>query len=85
MIAGNLSKVRTIEKAFEIVPIGSECADVFGMLKASLKKTGKILDDFDLIIAACAMTGNLTLVTNNTKHFGRIDGLKLANWTSYPP
>jgi len=29
----------------------------------------KGMDDFDLIIALCAMTNNLTLVTNNTKHF----------------
>ena len=61
-----------------------EFTDIFWMLKASLKKSGKILDDFDLIIAACAMTNNLTLVTNNTKHFSRIDSLKL-NWMSYPP
>ncbi len=54
------------------------------MLKASLKKTGMLLDDFDLIIASSAMTDNLTLVTNNTKHFSRIDGLKLTNWTVYP-
>jgi len=33
-----------------------------------------LLDDFDLIIASCAMINNLTLVTNNTKHFKRIEG-----------
>ncbi len=83
-ITGNLSKVRTIENAFEIISADRECAEIFGMLKASLKKTGMLLDDFDLIIASCAMTKNLTLVTNNTKHFSRIDGLKLTNWTVYP-
>ena len=83
-IAGNLSKVRTIENAFEIISVNSDCAEIFGMLKASLKKSGMLLDDFDLITAACAMTNNLTLVTNNTKHFRRIDGLKLTNWTVYP-
>ena len=84
-ITGNLSKVRTIENAFEIISVNSECAEILGMLKASLKKSGMLLDDFDLIIASCAMTNNLTLVTNNTKHFSRIDGLKLTNWTVYPP
>lgn len=83
-ITGNLSKVRKIENAFEIISTGSECAEIFGMLKASLKESGNLLDDFDLIIASCAMTNNLTLVTNNIKHFGRIDGLKLTNWTVYP-
>jgi predicted nucleic acid-binding protein len=83
-ITGNLSKVRTIENAFEIISVNSECAEIFGMLKTSLEKSGMLLDDFDLIIASCAMTNNLTLVTNNTKHFSRIDGLKLTNWTVYP-
>jgi len=42
------------------------------------------LDDFDLIIASCAMAHNLTLVTNNVVHFSRIDGLRLTNWTVFP-
>lgn len=83
-VAGNLAKIRRIENSFEIVSIGKESAQIFGMLKASLKKSGSPLDDFDLLIASCAMTHNLTLVTNNTKHFSRIDGLKLTNWTIYP-
>jgi predicted nucleic acid-binding protein len=81
---GKLAKVRAIENGFEIISVSSECAEIFGMLKASLKKSGSSLDDFDLIMASCAMTSNLTLVTNHVKHFERIDGLKLANWTVYP-
>jgi hypothetical protein len=50
------------------------------MLKATLEKSGTRLDDFDLIIAACAMAHNLTLVTNNIVHFKRIERLKLTNW-----
>jgi len=83
-ITANLSKVRKIENAFEIVSTGSESAEIFGILKATLKKSGNLLDDFDLIIASCAMANNLTLVTNNIKHFRRIDGLKLTNWNVCP-
>jgi len=42
------------------------------------------LDDFDLIIASCALANNMTLVTNNVRHFARIKGLKITNWTIYP-
>jgi len=49
-----------------------------------LEKLGTPLDDFDLILAACAIGYNMTLVTNNVKHFERIEGLKLTNWTVYP-
>jgi predicted nucleic acid-binding protein len=79
-VAGNLSKIKIIEKNFEIIPTGTEVVDIFGMIKAELKRSGNPLDDFDLVIAACAMTHNLTLVSNNTRHFERIQGLKLDNW-----
>ncbi len=82
--AGNLAKVKTLEQATEIVPIGMETAELFGMLKAQLEDRGERLDDFDLIIGACALAHNLTLVTNNTGHFKHIADLKLANWCEYP-
>ncbi|MBF0202584.1 MAG: hypothetical protein HQK66_15010 [Desulfamplus sp.] len=42
-----------------------------------------IIDDADLFIAACALSTEATLVTNNTKHFKRIEELQLQNWSSY--
>jgi predicted nucleic acid-binding protein len=80
-VTGNLAKIRTIENAFEIISTGRESAEIFGMLKASLEKSGTPLDDFDLIIASCALSHNLILVTNNIKHFDRVEGLRLTNWT----
>jgi predicted nucleic acid-binding protein len=80
-ITANLAKVRRIEEAFNILPADFPVAETFGMLKSDLEFKGTPLDDFDLIIAASALTSNLTLVTNNQKHFSRIEGLKLDNWT----
>ena len=83
-VAGNLAKVRRLENSFEIILTDKDSAEIFGMLKASLEKSGTPLDDFDLLIASCALSHNLILITNNIKHFDRIEGLKLANWTVYP-
>ena len=80
-LSSNLAKVRTIESTFEIIPNGKESAENFGILKALLEKSGTRLDDFDLIIASCALAHNLTLVTHNIKHFSRIEGLKMTNWS----
>jgi tRNA(fMet)-specific endonuclease VapC len=80
-VSGNLAKIKTIESSIEIIPTGKESAEIFGRLKASFQKKGTSLDDFDLIIASCALANNLVLVTNNTKHFKRIESLKLDNWT----
>ena len=76
----NLAKVRRIENNFDILPVDFAIAETFGMIKATLEIKGTPLDDFDLAIAACALAYNLTLVTNNEKHFQRVEGLKLANW-----
>ncbi len=84
-IASNLAKIKTLEISFQIIPISEESAGIFGMTKAQLEKAGSPLDDFDLIIASCALSNNLVLVTNNVRHFQRIEGLKLTNCTEYPP
>jgi tRNA(fMet)-specific endonuclease VapC len=81
-VAGNLARVRALEKNAKIWDLGPDVAQVFGALKARLEADGNRLDDFDLAIAALAMSEGLTLVTNNTAHFGRIDGLRLENWAS---
>jgi tRNA(fMet)-specific endonuclease VapC len=80
----NLAKVRAIEEAFEVVPLGSECVATFGLLKAQLERQGTPLDDFDLMLAAVSLAHNLTLVSNNLRHFRRIEGLALENWAADP-
>ena len=80
-IESNLAKIKTLENSLEIVPLDKESAEVFGIYKSKLEKMGTPLDDFDLILASCALARNMTLVSNNIRHFERIEGLKLANWT----
>lgn len=83
-VESNLAKIKTLENALEIIPLGKESAEIFGIYKSKLETVGTALDDFDLVLASCALAHNLTLVTNNIRHFERIEGLKLANWTIYP-
>jgi len=53
----------------------------YARIKAALELKGTpIHDDFDLLIAATALHNDLTLVTDNTKHFVNFDGLKVENW-----
>ena len=46
----------------------------------SLDRKGEKIEDFDLLIAATALSLNYVLVTNNTKHYKRLEGLQLENW-----
>ena len=81
-VASNMGKIKRIEDAVEIIALGRESAEIYAMLKADLEKVGTPLDDFDLILAACALSHDLVLVTNNVKHFQRIQGLKYVNWAN---
>jgi len=47
---------------------------------ADLWKKRFTVDDADILIAAFCMVNNYTLVTDNIKHFGVIDGLTFENW-----
>ena len=51
-----------------------------GALADSFTLKGKIIDEFDMVIAGHAMSEGLTVVTDNLKHFGRIPGLNVENW-----
>jgi len=65
---------------FEIMSI-YPALDVFAFEKARLKKLGLRLDDFDLLIGSTAIHYDLVLVTNNVKHFERMQRLNIENWT----
>lgn len=51
-----------------------------GEIYASLKKSGNLLNDADILIASIVKEHGAVLITNNEYHFKRIDGLKVENW-----
>lgn len=64
----------------EILPFNGEAAYRYGQIRAFLEEKGKSIGAMDMLIAAHALSASMTLVTNNTKEFGRIPGLRLENW-----
>jgi len=56
----------------------------FASEKARLWSIGQKIADFDLLIGATAVYHGLVLVTNNTKHFERMQSLRLENWMQIP-
>jgi len=63
-----------------VVSFDEAVAAQFGSVAATLVRQGTPIGDFDALIAAHALALDLTLVTNNTKHFSRVDGLRIDNW-----
>jgi predicted nucleic acid-binding protein len=76
----NLARLEVLLSALIILPFDDAAGRRFGVLRAELEARGKPLDDLDLQIASIAIENNFPLVTNNTKHFKRVDGLQLLNW-----
>ena len=66
----------------EIVQFDENAASFYGNLRATLERSGQIIGAMDLLIAAHALSLNLTLVTNNTKEFNRVQNLTLENWVT---
>lgn len=62
-----------------ILGIDEEICKRFGQLRGSLRQKGKLVGDFDLMIAASALRHNLTLLTNNRRHFEAIEGLRIES------
>jgi len=77
----NTAVIYRIKELFPIIHIDLPIIETFSDLKAKREKSGKPLDDFDLLIASTALTNNLTIVTNNEKHFSQIKGLTVENWS----
>lgn len=72
--------IDTFVATLAVAPFDSAAADRFGPVAAALRRAGTPIGGFDTLIAAHALALNLTLLTNNTKHFDRVAGLKTENW-----
>lgn len=76
----NLKRLEALFDSIRVLDYDLKSSTIFGQEKARLRKAGQPLMDLDLMIAAVAKRYKLILVTNNHKHFERIQGLKLENW-----
>ena len=77
----NLGKVHRIADIFPVIEISMTIIDTFAHLKADLNAKGIVVDEFDLLIGATALSMNYSIVTNNVQHFKKIPDLTIINWT----
>lgn len=64
----------------EVLPFDASAIWHYGDLRAALERHGEPIGALDTMIAAHAMASNTILVTNNTREFARVAGLRLENW-----
>ncbi len=78
----NVKHIELFKKNLTILSDSEESASLFGKIKAELRSKGTIIEDFDILIASIAISNNRILITNNTEHFERIEGLNIQNWVN---
>ena len=66
--------------AVTILPFDTSAAAEYGRVRTKLKRAGTPIGERDTFIAAHAKALGLTLVTNNTQEFCRVEGLSLEDW-----
>lgn len=62
-----------------VLGLDEETCKLFGRLRGTLRQQGRLTGDFDLLIAATALRHDLTLLTNNRRHYENISGLRLES------
>ncbi len=65
-----------------IMDFDNEAALHYGQIRFDLQRRGQMIGGNDLFIAAHALALDCVLVTNNTREFERVEGLKLENWVN---
>ncbi len=79
-IQQNLSKINAFLDVLTILEFDQKASAIFAEDKAKLKRQGMLIADMDLMIASITKAQDFSLVTNNLKHFERIENLKLERW-----
>ncbi|MBI2172988.1 MAG: type II toxin-antitoxin system VapC family toxin [Candidatus Aenigmarchaeota archaeon] len=83
-LSGNPEKHRKIAEDtisnLTILDFSMECARIYSRDYKKLREKGKMIEEFDILIAAIAKSCNAILVTRNKKHFEIIENLQTEEW-----
>jgi len=67
-------------KIVRVLAWDAEVADHYANIRHELVSSGQPIGELDMMIAAHSVSTGAVLVTNNTRHYQRINGVILANW-----
>jgi tRNA(fMet)-specific endonuclease VapC len=67
---------------FALLDFDYPAAEAYGSIRTALEARGSPIGPLDLLLAAQAVSRDLVLVTNNTREFARVPGLRIENWAA---
>jgi tRNA(fMet)-specific endonuclease VapC len=74
------AKLENFVSKFPVLDWNQDAAWVYGPVRKALEAKGQRIGERDLLLACQALALGATMVTNNTREFERVAGLKLENW-----
>lgn len=74
-----LDRVRDFLQGAQVLSVEQATAEIFGRERQRLQKAGYTIGDLDLFIAATSLQHDLTLLTNNRRHFEMVEGLRIES------
>lgn len=75
----NIEVVERLKSLIQIIPSSDSYFEA-ARQKARLRQEGQLIEDFDILIGCTAKVSDRTLVSDNEKHLGRLDGVQIENW-----
>lgn len=79
--ARNRAATERVLALVEVLPFDRRAAEHAGEIRAELAQHGTPIGAYDVLIAGAARSSGLILVTNNTREFERVPGLRVEDWT----
>ncbi|MHB8645383.1 MAG: type II toxin-antitoxin system VapC family toxin [Thermomicrobiales bacterium] len=70
-----IARIQQFLGSYPVIGLSDAIVDRFGQTRSRLRLQGMLIPDLDLLIGATAIIHNLTVMTRNTRHFGRIPDL----------
>ena len=75
------NEVSALLGKLSIIDFDSSQSELYGKIRLKLEKAGTPLNNMDMLIAAAALSIEAILVSHNVKHFNKIQGLKIEDWS----
>jgi len=78
----NLLDIEGFIQRLTVLPYEQKAAIHTAQIRAELEKSGMPIGAYDQMITGHARSCALIVVTNNTREFARVSGLRVENWAS---
>ena len=77
----NIVAINQFLSTIQVLAFDERAADEYGKIRSDLEKRGCVIGNMDMLIAAHARSAGITVITNNTREFERVEALKIEDWS----